>query len=179
MLHSPSVSETSAAQGVPTPEPRGDSSGSMQDRAEGADAQLNLLKAEAIALRESGDKIGALAKVRQIRALKAQQQADERQMALELAHMTGLVWARGLLANPEERRKVSDTEFRRQDVAAYPRREPSQLLRCAVLKAEPAAMLSHAESRASWYAEPCREPRHELLCWATIRAKRAALLGHD
>ena len=116
MLHSPSVSETSAAQGVPTPEPRGDSSGSMQDRAEGADAQLNLLKAEAIALRESGDKIGALAKVRQIRALKAQQQADERQMALELAHMTGLVWARGLLANPEERRKVSDTEFRRQDV---------------------------------------------------------------
>ena len=110
-----SSAETSAAQGVPAPEPRGDSSGSMQDGAGGADAQLNLLKAEAIALRESGDKIGALAKVRQIRALKAQQQADERQMALELAHMTGLVWARGLLANPEERRKVSDTEFRRQD----------------------------------------------------------------
>ena len=29
--------------------------------------------------------------------------------------MTGLIWARGLLANPEERREVSDTEFRRQD----------------------------------------------------------------
>jgi hypothetical protein len=37
-------------------------------------------------------------------------------------------------------------------------------------------MLSHAESRASCYAEPCREPR-QLMCYATLETEPAAMPG--
>ena len=80
------------------------------------EATCEALKAEAVHLRTKGDKLGAIAKVKEIKKLKSSLASVKEAVAKDEAQLKGMQWAMAVLSDKEERRRLCEAEFKVQDV---------------------------------------------------------------
>ena len=80
------------------------------------EATCEALKAEAVQLRAKGDKLGAIAKVKEIKKLKSSLASVKEAEAKDEAQLKGMQWAMAVLSDKEERRRLCEAEFKVQDV---------------------------------------------------------------